>query len=129
MKKIINNFWEKFKNINKLFFPGIQLTDSQIKVQTIINILCKHNNTEFHLSPISNKVYLINRELSYYIIISDNIISIDNHSLFVTYEFLPWFTYKIVKTIYITIEEKGKKIETEILYNKEKALDKILQQL
>lgn len=127
---------KKVKEITKIikeyfimwFLPSLKLTDEQIKLRTIINILCQDNSTIFSINPITDKIFLRNEVLGYDVIL-DNEIFINNHNIFMSYNIDGGFMYKLKSIVYHTMSEKTNLLEKDMMNKKTIAINKIVDVL
>ena len=108
------------------FFPSLKLTDEQIKLRTIINVLCQDNSTIFSINPITGKIFLRNELLGYDVILDNNEIFINNHNIFMSYNIDGGFMYKLKSIVYHTMAEKTYSLERDMMNKKTIAINKII---
>lgn len=107
------------------FLPSLKLTDEQMKLRTIINILCQDNSTILSINPITGKIFLRNEVLGYDVIL-DNEIFINNHNIFMSYNIDGGFMYKLKSIVYHTMSEKTNSLEKDMMNKKTIAINKIV---
>lgn len=110
------------------FLPSLKLTDEQIKLRTIINVLCQDNSTILSINPITGKIFLRNELLGYDVIL-DNEIFINNHNIFMSYNIDGGFMYKLKSMVYHTMSEKTNSLEKDMMNKKTIAINKIVDVL
>lgn len=110
------------------FLPSLKLTDEQIKLRTIINVLCQDNSTILSINPITGKIFLRNELLGYDVIL-DNEIFINNHNIFMSYNIDGGFMYKLRSIVYHTMSEKTNSLEKDMMNKKTIAINKIVDVL
>lgn len=110
------------------FLPSLKLTDEQIKLRTIINVLCQDNSTILSINPITGKIFLRNELLGYDVIL-DNEIFINNHNIFMSYNLDGGFMYKLKSIVYHTMSEKTNSLEKDMMNKKTIAINKIVDVL
>lgn len=110
------------------FLPSLKLTDEQIKLRTIINVLCQDNSTILSINPITGKIFLRNELLGYDVIL-DNEIFINNHNIFMSYNIDGGFMYKLKSIVYHTMSEKTNSLEKDMMNKKTIAINKIVDVL
>lgn len=125
VKEIIKRIKEYFIT---WFLPSLKLTDEQIKLRTIINVLCQDNSTILSINPITGKIFLRNELLGYDVIL-DNEIFINNHNIFMSYNIDGGFMYKLKSIVYHTMSEKTNSLEKDMMNKKTIAINKIVDVL
>lgn len=125
VKEIIKRIKEYFIT---WFLPSLKLTDEQIKLCTIINVLCQDNSTILSINPITGKIFLRNELLGYDVIL-DNEIFINNHNIFMSYNSDGGFMYKLKSIVYHTMSEKTNSLEKDMMNKKTIAINKIVDVL
>lgn len=107
------------------FLPSLKLTEEQVKLRTIINVLCQDNSTILSINPITGKIFLRNEILGYDVIL-DNEIFINNHNIFMSYNIDGGFMYKLKSIVYHTMSEKTNSLEKDMMNKKTIAINKIV---
>lgn len=125
VKEIIKRIKEYFIT---WFLPSLKLTDEQIKLRTLINVLCQDNSTILSINPITGKIFLRNELLGYDVIL-DNEIFINNHNIFMSYNIDDGFMYKLKSIVYHTMSEKTNSLEKDMMNKKTIAINKIVDVL
>lgn len=125
VKEIIKRIKEYFIT---WFLPSLKLTEEQIKLRTIINVLCQDNSTILSINPITGKIFLRNELLGYDVIL-DNEIFINNHNIFMSYNLDDGFMYKLKSIVYHTMSEKTNSLEKDMMNKKTIAINKIVDVL
>ena len=125
VKEIIKRIKEYFIT---WFLPSLKLTDEQIKLRTLINVLCQDNSTILSINPITGKIFLRNELLGYDVIL-DNEIFINNHNIFMSYNIDGGFMYKLKSIVYHTMSEKTNSLEKDMMNKKTIAINKIVDVL
>jgi len=125
-KEIIKRIKEYFIT---WFLPFLNLTEEQVKLRTIINVLCQDNSTVLFNNPITGKVFLRNELLGYDVILDNNEVFINNHNIFMSYNIDGGFMYKLKSIVYHTIAEKTNSLERDMMNKKTIAINKIVNVL
>lgn len=125
VKEIIKRIKEYFIT---WFLPSLKLTDEQIKLRTIINVLCQDNSTILSINPITGKIFLRNELLGYDVILGNEIF-INNHNIFMSYNIDGGFMYKLKSIVYHTMSEKTNSLEKDMMNKKTIAINKIVDVL
>jgi hypothetical protein len=125
-KEIIERIKEYFIT---WFLPFLKLTDEQVKLRTIINVLCQDNSTIFSNNPITGKLFLRNELLGYDVILDNNEVFINNHNIFMSYNIDGGFMHKLKSIVYHTIAEKTNLLERDMMNKKTIAINKIVNVL
>jgi hypothetical protein len=95
----------------------------------IVRSMTKHPNTKFLAAPISETYYLENKELGYFITLSEYSIRITNHTFFATESFVRSDGKRIVSFVKNHIESIRKEMESEIFDNQSNLYKTILNNL
>lgn len=125
VKEIIKRIKEYFIT---WFLPSLKLTDEQIKLRTLINVLCQDNSTILSINPITGKIFLRNELLGYDVILGNEIF-INNHNIFMSYNLDGGFMYKLKSIVYHTMSEKTNSLEKDMMNKKTIAINKIVDVL
>lgn len=125
VKEIIKRIKEYFIT---WFLPSLKLTDEQIKLRTLINVLCQDNSTILSINPITGKIFLRNELLGYDVILGNEIF-INNHNIFMSYNIDGGFMYKLKSIVYHTMSEKTNSLEKDMMNKKIIAINKIVDVL
>ena len=120
--------------ISRVLDSSLSRTDSRMdseisKIYGIVRSMCKHKGTKFLIAPISGTYYIQNKDLNYYIILSDDSIRITNHKFFITKSLALHENRKMVNYVRNHIETLRRGMEKEIFANESTMLNEIYENL
>lgn len=102
------------------------------KEQLILNIvqnLCDQPDTDIKMAPISERYYLVNKRLEYWLRVYPAGISITNHKFTFSNHSPETYQMMLVKIIQSTIEKHQNEFETTIFQNELELLENIVNNI
>jgi hypothetical protein len=102
------------------------------KEQLILNIvqnLCDQADTDIKMAPISERYYIVNKRLEYWIRVYSDGISITNHKFTFSNHAPQTYQMMLVKIIQSTIEKHRNEFETTIFQNEIEMLENICENI
>lgn len=115
--------------LRKKFIPKYKPNEQEQLILTIIQNLCKDPYTDIKMAPISDRYYLINKQLEYWIKVQENFISITNHKFTFTSHSHHAFHSLVVSTIRRSIEQDRVDFESTVFQNEVNLLKTISENI
>lgn len=106
-----------FQYIAEKFFPKYKPTQHEELIIEIINLLFNESDTECITAPISERYYISNKRLGYWVRIGDTAITITNHKFTYVSQSPMNFNNYVVRVVREHIERDRQEFEKEIFKN------------
>jgi hypothetical protein len=106
-----------FKNVKIKMFPAYKPTESETLVVDIVKSLLEDEITECITAPISQKYYVTNKKLNYYVKISYDTVIITNHKFSYTIKSPLKFHELLCDIVLEYIEKDREKFEKTVFEN------------
>ena len=106
----------------RLLFPKYPPTPKEIQLKFIISNLLQHPKTKLLMDPLREHYYIDNKELSYFVLITDSTIKITNHKFYYTNDISGRFSTSIQNIIKSAISKDRQRIEDEMFKNEAELL-------
>jgi len=106
-----------FKSLKKQLFPGYKPSSSEELVIDIIKSLLEDEKTECITAPISEKFYVTNKKLNYYVKISYDTVVITNHKFSYTLKSPLKFHELLCNIVLEYIEKDREEFEKTVFEN------------
>lgn len=101
----------------------------EVQLQTIITNLLAHPKTNLLMDPLREHYYIDNKELSYFLLITDNMVKITNHKFYYTNEISGRFSTELMKVVKEAISKDRQRIEDEMFKNESELLLEITRKV
>lgn len=108
------NIITKIKNIIK---PVYKMGETEQLISDIVNLMCEQKDTDFMMAPISNKYYISNRRMEYYIVLNDFFIAITNHKFSFERSISSNFSSILIKRVHQSMDTDRQAFEKEVFRN------------
>jgi len=108
------------------FFPKYKPNQHEKLVIDIINLLFNHPDTECITAPITERYYISNKELGYWVKIGDTAVTITNHKFTYVAQSPLNFNNYIVKIVKEYIERDRQEFEKQVFQNELELLENIV---
>jgi|Laugrespbdmm15dd_1035085.scaffolds.fasta_scaffold84353_2 hypothetical protein len=106
-----------FKNVKTKLFPGYKPSSSEELVIDIIKSLLEDEKTECITAPISEKFYVTNKKLNYYVKVSYDTVVITNHKFSYTLKSPLKFHELLCNIVLEYIEKDREEFEKTVFEN------------
>jgi hypothetical protein len=97
-------------------------TPKEIQLKFIISNLLQHPKTKLLMDPLREHYYIDNKELNYFVLITDSTIKITNHKFYYTNDISGRFSTSIQNIMKSAISEDRQRIEDEMFKNEAELL-------
>lgn len=113
----------------RLLFKKRKLRDDERAIKDLLIKIISNPNSVVLVSPLSNTIYIRTEDKSYCMIISEDIIKISNHRMFIETPTSFFFSKKIYKIIHFYVEKHKQQIENEMFNNEVSELNHAVNKL
>jgi len=112
-------------NFNSFNPPYVPNSKEKLIID-IINNLCIQSDTDMKIAPLSNRYYIVNKRLQYWIKVWEEGITITNHKFSFTQKSITKFHSELINIIEKHIEESRLVFENTVFENEINLLEDIL---
>ena len=114
-----------FKLFNSPHIPNAK----EKLILDIVNYLCPQSDTDMRMAPLSNRYYIVNKRLQYWVKVWEEGVTITNHKFTFTQNSAAKFHSELIDIIESHIEDSRLEFENTIFINEINLLEDILSDI
>ena len=103
--------------------------EKEQRIIDIVDELCKHSESDIKVAPLTQRYFIVNKTLEYWVRISEFEVTITNHKFTLNYGGTNKFHTLLADIISNTIEKARNEFEESVFQNEIELLDNIKQSL
>ena len=115
--------------LSEKLVPKYKLNKKEQIILNIVQNLCDQPDTDIKMAPITERYYIVNKRLDYWVRVYPDGISITNHKFTFSNHAPQTFQGMLVKIIQGTIEKHRNEFETTIFQNELELLENIFNNI
>lgn len=93
------------------------MSEKENEIFSIINKMSNHPSTSFLMDPLTDRYFMDNKKLGYFVLVSYNNVKITNHQFYYTNQIIMKFADILIAKIKLAISKDRKKIEEQMFKN------------
>ena len=100
-----------------IFNKSYKMNEKENQIFSIVSKMTNHPSTSFLMDPLTDRYFMDNKKLGYFVIVSYNSVKITNHQFYYTNQIIMKFADVLIAKIKLAISKDRQKIEEQMFKN------------